>query len=109
MTGRSNEYDCPKCWSALYFATTLAERARARQERESERKLILDELIAISTEAHKLRSWLDEAKHWPRRRQSDEFNRFVEWARERLEYLDHAVDPDGIAREPCVPRSFSRS
>jgi hypothetical protein len=73
------------------------ERADAREEREGERQKILDELVAISTEASKLRVWLEEAKRWPERSQSDEFTRFVEWARARLEYLEHAVDPDGIA------------
>jgi hypothetical protein len=72
-------------------------RADAREEREGERQKILDELVAISTEASKLRIWLEEAKRWPERSQSDEFTRFVEWARKRLEYLDRAVDPDGIA------------
>lgn len=71
-------------------------RAHARKEREGERQKVLDELVAISTEAAKLRTWLEEAKRWPARSESDEFTRFVNWARSRLEYLDHAVDPDGI-------------
>lgn len=57
----------------------------------------MDELVAISTEAGKLRTWLEEAKRSPERSQSHEFTRFVEWARGRLEHLDHAVDPDGIS------------
>ena len=72
-------------------------RAQAREERENERRKILDELVAISTEAGKLRTWLEEAKRWPERLPSDELTRFVEWARDRLEYLDHAIDPNGIA------------
>jgi hypothetical protein len=73
------------------------DRAQAREERDGERQKILDELVAISTEVSKLRVWLEESKRWPERSQSDEFTRFVEWARCRLEYLEHAGDPDGIA------------
>lgn len=72
-------------------------RAEARKKRDDERQKILDELVAISTEAAKLRAWLEETKRWPERPQSDEFTRFVEWARNRFEYLEHAVHPDGIA------------
>ncbi len=75
----------------------VCARAHARKERENRRKQILDELVAISTEAGKLRTRLEEVKRWPERSQSDEFTRFVEWARDRLENLDHAVGPDGIA------------
>ena len=85
-------------WQRNYERRRRVEARRdARQQRESKRKQILDELVAISAEAGKLRTWLEEVKRWPERPQSDEFTRFVEWARNRLEYLDHAVDPDGIA------------
>jgi hypothetical protein len=73
------------------------QRGADREKRERNRQKILDELIAISTEASKLRTWLEEAKRWAGRSQSDDFARFVGWARNRLEHLDHAVDPDGIA------------
>lgn len=72
-------------------------RAQARRTREDERKKILDELVAISSEANKLRTWLDETESWTDRANPDEFNRFVDWAEARLEYLVHAVHPDGIA------------
>jgi hypothetical protein len=74
-----------------------SERARFRGEREEQRRKILDELVAISVEASKLRGWLEEAKHWLEQSQPDEFTRFVDWARRRLEYLEHAIDPAGIA------------
>lgn len=73
------------------------ERAYAREEREKERQKILDELVAISAEANKLRVWLKDTGRWSGHSQPHEFTRFVEWARDRLEYLEHAVDPDGIA------------
>ena len=85
-------------WQRNYERRRRVEARRdARQQRESKRKQILDELVAISAEAGKLRTWLEEVKRWPERSQSDEFTRFVEWARDRLENLDHAVGPDGIA------------
>jgi len=76
----------------------LDARGHAREEREQERHKILDELIAILTEADKLRRWLADAKGWPERPNPDEFTRFVKWARSRLEHLEHAVDPDGIVK-----------
>jgi hypothetical protein len=72
-------------------------RAEARRSRESERKKILDELAAITSEANKLRVWLHETESWTDRTKPDEFTRFVDWAGARLEYLAHATDPDGIA------------
>jgi len=75
----------------------VEQREIDREKRERSRQKILDELIAISTEARKLRTWLEEAKRWSGRSPSDDFARFVVWARNRLEHLDYAVDPDGIA------------
>ena len=72
-------------------------RAKLRDEREEERRTILDQLVGITTEANKLRAWLDESKKWPGRSTKDEFERFVGWARSRLSYLEHAIEPDGIA------------
>jgi hypothetical protein len=67
-------------WQRNYERRRRAEaRVQARQEREDEGKKILDELVAISTETGKLRTWLVEAKRWPESPQSDEFTRFVEW------------------------------
>lgn len=57
----------------------------------------MDELVAISTEANKLKVWLKDAERRPERSQSDEFTRFVEWAQGRFEYLEQSTNPDGIA------------
>jgi hypothetical protein len=57
----------------------------------------LDELVAISSETIKLRAWLADAEKWPHPAQPNEFTRLVEWARARLERLEHAVEPRGIA------------
>ena len=76
--------------------STFDSKGRRDSSRERSRQKILDELVAISTEAGKLRVWLEEAKPWSGRSQSDEFTRFVAWARNRLEYLDHSVDLDGV-------------
>jgi hypothetical protein len=72
-------------------------RAGQRRDREGERRKILDELVAISTEAAKLRTWLSEADTWSQPSQPNEFTRFVTWARSRLKYLEGVVGPDGIA------------
>jgi hypothetical protein len=72
-------------------------RADKRRNRENERSKILDELVGISTEAAKLCAWLAEAGGWPQPDQPNEFSRFVAWARARLDYLEHAVGPEGIA------------
>lgn len=72
-------------------------RAENRRSRENERSKILDELLAVSTEAAKLRTWLTEAEKWPQPIQPNEFTKFVAWARARLKYLEHAVGPEGIA------------
>jgi len=73
-------------------------RAEKRRSREDERAKILDELVGISNEAIKLRTWLIDAEKWPQPAQPNEFNRFVIWAGERLDYLEHAVEPEGIAK-----------
>jgi hypothetical protein len=72
-------------------------RAEKRRNRENERSKILDELVGISTEAAKLRTWLAEAEKWPQPSQSNEFTKFVAWARTRLAYLEQAVEPGEIA------------
>ena len=72
-------------------------RAHARKGREGERQKVLDELVAISTEAAKFAHGWKRPSGGRRDRSSDEFSIcFVNWARSRLEYLDHVVDPDGI-------------
>lgn len=43
----------------------VSARAQSRRNREDERSKILDELVAISTEAAKLRTWLSETETWP--------------------------------------------
>jgi hypothetical protein len=72
-------------------------RAEQRAKRDAERRKILDELAAISAEATKLRVWLGEANNWKQPLEPNEFGRFVEWATARLDRLEHAVDPEGIA------------
>ncbi len=67
----------------------------------------MDELVATSTEAGKLRTWLEEAKRWPAQSETDELTRFVEWARDRLEYLDQVVHPDGISERLKESELFS--
>jgi hypothetical protein len=47
--------------------------------------------------AGKLRTWLSEAAQWNPPAESNEFSRFVEWARARLAYLERSVAADGIA------------
>lgn len=73
-------------------------RAEQRAEREKLRRGILDELVAISTEAAELRTWLHETEQWQQPSEPDEFCRFVDWARERLDQLQHGVGPGGIAQ-----------
>src|SRR5262245_37053253 len=72
-------------------------RAERRKQREAERRKILDELVEISAESAKLRTWLAEVETWPVPVETNEFTRFVAWARERLHILEHAVRSDGIA------------
>lgn len=76
----------------------IRARARARDEREEQRQKVLDELVAISAEADKLRIWLTELNRWLPRPDTEDLTRFVEWARDRLNYLEHAVNPDVIAQ-----------
>lgn len=75
----------------------VGARAEQRRNRESQRSKILEELVAISSEATKLRAWLAEAEKWQQPAQPNEFTRFVTWAKARLDYLEHKVEPDGIA------------
>lgn len=85
-------------WQRNYERSVrINARSQKRAEREQTRRKILDELVSISTEAAKLRTWLEEVRRWPERPNADEFTRFVDWARERLSKLEHAVNPDGIA------------
>lgn len=72
-------------------------REEQRQRREDRRSKILDELVAVSNEVIKLRTWVTEAETWPQPAQPNEFTRLVTWARARLDYLEHAVEPEGIA------------
>lgn len=72
-------------------------RAEKRRDREDERSKVLDELVGISSEAIKLRTWLTEAEKWSQPAQPNEFTRFVAWARARLDCLNSAVEPQGIA------------
>ena len=87
-------------------------RVRARAEksrnRENERSKILDELVAISNEAIKLCTWITEAEKWPQPAQPNEFVRLVTWARARLKYLEHAVEPEGIAETLKSRRLFPK-
>src|SRR5262249_21669072 len=55
----------------------VCARAKTRREREEERTKILDELVAITSEATKLRNWLAEAERWPEPAVPNEFSRFV--------------------------------
>jgi hypothetical protein len=71
-------------------------RAEERAHREEQRSEVLIELVAISAEAERLRIWLKDIEGWPQQSQEVEFIRFVTWVRERLEFLENAVDASGI-------------
>jgi hypothetical protein len=103
---RLKEEEGARCERNYERRRRVEQRETDREKRERNRQTILDGLIAISVEASKLRTWLEEAKRWSGRSESDDFTRFVEWARNRLEHLDHAIDPDGIAESLRVRELF---
>ncbi|TBW32403.1 hypothetical protein EYW49_22105 [Siculibacillus lacustris] len=74
-----------------------ADRARRRIERESQRKKVLDDLVEITTEANRLRQWLNETSSWPEAPSAVEFNRLVEWSRRRLSELESKTSAEGIS------------
>jgi hypothetical protein len=75
----------------------LRSRSEQRANRENQRAKILTELVAISAEAEKLRTWLKQVEGWPPYTDHIEFSRFVGWTQMRLKYLENAVDASGIA------------
>lgn len=75
-----------------------AYRQRQRNERYAERQKVLDELVAVTTEADRLRAWLKDVEGWPEAPDAVEFNRFVEWSRRRLADLAESVTPQGISK-----------
>ncbi len=73
-------------------------RQRQRNERNAERRKVLDDLVAVTTEADRLRAWLKDVDGWPEAPDAIEFNRFVEWSRMRLADLADVVTPQGISK-----------
>jgi hypothetical protein len=74
----------------------LRSRSEARANRENQRAEILTQLVALSAEAERLRTWLKQVKEWPVNIEEIEFAAFVEWSRVRLKFLENAVDASGI-------------
>jgi hypothetical protein len=72
----------------------LAQLARAREEREARRREFLRHLVAISTEADELRSFLARLSE---RMPADpgELTRMLAWTQARLLQLEGELTPNG--------------
>jgi hypothetical protein len=74
----------------------LAALARAREERETRRHEFLKRLVAISTEADALKSFLARSRACLQARPSGELARMLEWTEARLLELEGELTPDGM-------------
>jgi hypothetical protein len=75
----------------------LAELARAREEREAQRREFLKRFVAMSTEANELKSFLTRLRERMPARPSVELAHLVEWTEARLQCLEDELTPDGIS------------
>jgi hypothetical protein len=78
--------------------------AKARRERESNRKALLSKLIRSEREAAQLRNWI--SVYGPHAKGYPALNRMVDWARSKLEALEQILDPVKLAHELQVRKLF---
>ena len=71
--------------------------ARAREERETNRHKFLERLMAMSTEAHELRSFLARLPEGALASQTGDLARMLEWAKARLEHLEDQLTAEAIS------------
>jgi hypothetical protein len=75
----------------------LRALARARDDREKNRREFLGRLATISTEVDELRSLLNKLRQRVPERSPDELGRMTEWAEARLQRLEGELAPEGIS------------
>lgn len=74
----------------------LADLARAREARETQRREFLKRFVAISTEADELKSFLARLQDGIPAYPTGELARMLEWTEARLLLLENELTPEGI-------------
>lgn len=73
--------------------------AKARRDRESNRKSLISKLMRTERQAAQLREWISAYERHSRAEPNAELERMLGWARDRLSSLEAIIDPVKVATE----------
>jgi hypothetical protein len=73
--------------------------AKARRERESNRRVLLSKLIRAERQAKQIRSWISACEQHTTEGVESDLGRMIGWARNQLEALEAILDPITLADE----------
>lgn len=74
-----------------------ARLARAREERETQRREFLRRFVKLSIEAEELKSFVAQLRELTPENPAGELTRMLEWAESKLLHLQSELTPDGVA------------
>ncbi len=80
--------------------------AKARRERESNRKALLSKLVRTERQAAQLRTWLASQEHNIAQTPDPGVARMMDWAREQLALLDAVLNPIRLADDLRTRKLF---